>query len=119
MKLKNNPFSEREFFAIIYGVESALQELKTRDIKHCCINLDTIVCRNNFYKLTDVSSTTCKTLSNLDITSYDLAKKGNREQFLSEKLLESLAHESLDPIYDIRDDYLSLGVIILMIVSGK
>ena len=55
----------------------------------------------------------------LDITSYDLAKKGNREQFLSEKLIENLVHESLDPIYDIRDDYFSLGMIILMIVSGK
>lgn len=48
-----------------------------------------------------------------------MAKKGNREQFLNEKLLESLAHESLDPIYDIRDDYFSLGMIVLMMVSGK
>ena len=30
MHIKSCPFSERELFAIIYGVETALQELQTR-----------------------------------------------------------------------------------------
>jgi hypothetical protein len=40
--------------------------------------MDTIVCKNNFYKITDVSSTTCNYILMLDVTSYDLVIKGNR-----------------------------------------
>lgn len=70
------------------------------------------MCRNNFYKLTDVSSTTY-------LTSYDLASKGSRDQLLSEKLLEHLSHKSLNPTYDLKDDFFSLGMLALTLGAGK
>jgi hypothetical protein len=100
-------------------VESGLNELKKYRIKHCCINMDTIICKNNFYKITDVSSTTCTVLDNADVTSYNLVIKGNREQFLSAKLLNSIYNKTLDPVYEIKDDFFSLGMIILAIASEK
>ena len=53
------------------------------------------------------------------MTSYDLASKGNREQFLSEKLLEHISHKSLNPSYELKDDLFSLGMIVLGLASGK
>lgn len=53
-------------------------ELYSHNIKHCCINLDTILCKNNFYKLTDVSSTTCKIPIIVDLTSFDMTIKGDK-----------------------------------------
>jgi hypothetical protein len=35
----------------------------------------------------------------VDITSYDLVIKGNREQFLSEKIIGSFYNKSLNPHY--------------------
>jgi hypothetical protein len=67
------------------------------NIQHGCLNLDTIVCKNNIYKLTDVSSTTCIYHHIVDLTSYDLVIKGNRQQFLSERLLANLYNKSLNP----------------------
>jgi hypothetical protein len=32
-------------------------------------------------------------------------------------LLENLAHQSLDPIYEVKDDLFSLGMIVLVIVG--
>lgn len=45
--------------------------------------METILCKNSLFKITDMSSTTCTFIQYLDVTSYDLAKKGNRSQFLS------------------------------------
>ena len=67
LRMAGKDFSERELFAIIYGIESALFKLNELEIKHSCINLDTVMCKNNFYKITDVSSTTCTYFHNLQI----------------------------------------------------
>jgi hypothetical protein len=48
-----------------------------------------------------------------------LVIKGNREQFLSGKLLNSIYNKTLNPIYEIKDDYFSLGMIILAIAAEK
>lgn len=53
-------FLEREIVALISGIETALDTFAKFKIKHCCINLDTILLKNNTYKLSDVSATTCK-----------------------------------------------------------
>lgn len=45
--------------------------------------MSTIMFKNNLYKVTDVSSTTCNNNFILDVTSYDLVVKGDRNQFLS------------------------------------
>jgi|LakMenEpi03Aug12_release.lakeMendotaPanAssembly.Ray.scaffolds.fasta_scaffold1229101_1 hypothetical protein len=52
---------------------------------------------------------------NIDVTSYDLVKRGSREQFLSEKLLTNLSYKTLTPFYELQDDNFSLGMIILML----
>jgi len=39
--------------------------------------------KNNIYKITDVSSTTCICFYIVDLTSYDLAKRGSKDQYLS------------------------------------
>lgn len=59
LRARAQEFSERELFSLIYGVEAGLLELAKNNIQHNCLNLDTIVCKNNIYKITDVSSTTC------------------------------------------------------------
>lgn len=61
--------------------------------------MSTIMLRNNLYKITDVSSTTCNEKIILDITSYDLVVKGDRSQFLSEKMLTCIYNKSLNPEY--------------------
>jgi hypothetical protein len=66
-----------------------------------------------------VSSTTCKGFIIVDITSYDLVIKGNREQFLSGKLLNSIYNKTLNPVYEIKDDFLGLGMIILAIATER
>lgn len=59
LQARAQEFSERELFSLIYGVEAGLLELAKSNIHHNCLNLDTIMCKNNIYKITDVSSTTC------------------------------------------------------------
>lgn len=52
-------WTERELFNVVYGVEEALGEMDRHGITHGCLNLSTILCQgSNFYKITDVSSTT-------------------------------------------------------------
>lgn len=55
----------------------------------------------------------------IDVTSYDLTIKGNKDQFLSEKLLEKLAYQSLHPIYSYDDDLFSLGMVALVMASQQ
>lgn len=43
---------------IIDTVSKALQDLYSMKIKHGCINLNTVLCTENGYKITDVSTTT-------------------------------------------------------------
>ena len=54
----------------------------------------------------------------LDVSSFDLANKGNREQFLSENLLEQIRHQTLNPKIELKDDIFSLGMICLSLASG-
>jgi hypothetical protein len=56
---------------------------------------------------------------NSDVTSYDLAVKGNRDQFLSEKLLTSYYNKTVSPHYELRDDLFSLGMIVLATATQK
>lgn len=58
MSLRGEEFSEKQLFSIIYGVETGLQTLSGLGIAHGCINLETILLKNNLFKITDVSSTT-------------------------------------------------------------
>lgn len=99
-------------------MEDALIELKKYEIVHGCINLTTVLCQNNFYKITDVSSTTCKINVILVVKSYELVRRGCRNQFLSPKLLTNLEYRSLEPYYEIEDDFFSLGMVILSLING-
>ena len=77
-----------------------------------------MLCQGNFYKITDVSSTTCiYFLSNLVVKSYDLVRRGCRNQLLSQKLLTNLEYRSLEPFYELEDDLFGLGMIVLTLVS--
>ena len=51
--------SESEMGNLLLGVEGALKELYRMGVGHRCINLDTILCLNSLYKLTDISMITC------------------------------------------------------------
>ncbi len=57
--VKKDEFTERELLNLIYGVETGLKVLYFNQIKHGCINMETILYSNNTYKITDVSTTTC------------------------------------------------------------
>ena len=50
--------NEKQIFGLIYGVEDGLYALYEIGATHNCINLDTILCRNGYFKVTDVSATT-------------------------------------------------------------
>ncbi len=54
----------------------------------------------------------------VDVTSYDLAIRGDRTQFLSERLLACMASKALCPDYELRDDLFSLGLIVLGCATG-
>ena len=54
---------------------------------------------------------------NLVVKSYDLVRRGCRDQFLSQKLLTNLDYRSLEPYYELEDDLFSLGMIILSLTS--
>jgi hypothetical protein len=75
--------TEKQIFALIYGVEDGLKTLYDIGAFHNCINLDTILCRNGYFKVTDVSATTSNFIFNQDITSYNLVLQEDKEQFLS------------------------------------
>lgn len=81
--------------------------------------METILCKNSLFKITDMSSTTCTFIQYLDVTSYDLAKKGNRSQFLSEKLINNLYSKALSPTYELNDDMFSLGMSALAFSTNK
>jgi hypothetical protein len=70
------------------------------------------------FKITDISSTTCTIDIIADLTAYELVLQGNREQFLSEKLINNLNYKVIKPSdSSIYDDLFSLGLIILMIIA--
>ena len=118
LTMKGQEMGEKQLFSLIYGVESGLLALEELGIAHGCINLQTILFKNNIFKITDVSSTTSIHHSIIDLTSYELVLQGNRQQFLSQKLLNNLSLSMMKP-YDsnINDDFFSLGLIVLMIVA--
>jgi hypothetical protein len=45
--------------------------------------------------------------------------KGNREQFLSHKLMANLYNKTVNPRYEIQDDLFSLGMIVLATATQK
>lgn len=59
LTVKEEEMAEKQLFGLIYGVEGGLQALKELGATHNCVNLDTILCKGGFFKLTDVSATTC------------------------------------------------------------
>lgn len=63
MSMRSEDFSEKQLFSIIYGVETGLQTLYNMGISHGCLNLETILFKNNLFKITDISSTTSTCLS--------------------------------------------------------
>lgn len=58
LKLRGEEMNEKGLFGLIYGVELGLQALYNLGATHNCVNLDTILCRNGYFKITDVSATT-------------------------------------------------------------
>jgi hypothetical protein len=53
-----------------------------------------------------------------DLTSYELVLQGNRQQFLSEKLLNNLNYKVIKPTdTDLNDDLFSLGLITLTLAA--
>jgi hypothetical protein len=59
MRVKEEEMGEKQLFGLIYGVEEGLNALYNMRATHNCVNLDTILCKNGFYKITDISATTC------------------------------------------------------------
>jgi hypothetical protein len=59
LRIKDEEIGEKQLFGLIYGTEEGLQSLYELGTTHNCVNLDTILCKGGFFKLTDVSATTC------------------------------------------------------------
>ena len=51
--------SEAELSNLLLGVEAALRQLYALGIGHRCVNLETVLCWQSLYKLTDISMLTC------------------------------------------------------------
>jgi hypothetical protein len=60
LQFRGEEFTEKQLFGVVYGVEDGLVALAEAGISHGCANLETVVSRNGVFKVTDVSSTTCR-----------------------------------------------------------